>query len=70
MRLIDLNKMVTIHDEDNNAVIFGKLDTAEVEAIPVEWIRKWRKDKWFSNEPLEKRMIMAMNAENRPWKAD
>lgn len=30
------------------------------EVIPIEWIRKWRKDKWFSNEPLEKRMIMAM----------
>lgn len=39
MRLIDLDKMMAIYDEDNNAVIFGKLDTAAVEAIPIEWIR-------------------------------
>lgn len=43
MRLIDLDKVVTICDEDNNAVIFTNIKNAEVKAIPVEWIQWYLK---------------------------
>ena len=37
------------------------LEQAEtVEAIPIEWIKEWRKHKWFSNKPIEERIVMAM----------
>lgn len=39
-RLIDLDKMVSIYDEDNNTVIFGNLKTAEVKAIPIDWLQQ------------------------------
>ena len=29
-------------------------------SIPIEWIKKWRRDKWLGGEPIEKRTIMAM----------
>ena len=48
-RLIDLDKMMTIYDEDNNAVIFGNLEAAEVKAIPVEWLMK-KADEYASME--------------------
>ena len=41
MRLIDLDKAVSIYDEDNNAVIFTNVKNAEVKAIPIEWIKDW-----------------------------
>lgn len=40
MRLIDLDKAVSICDEDNNTVIFANIENAEVKAIPIEWIKK------------------------------
>ena len=44
MRLIDLDKAVSICDEDNNAVIFANIKNVEVKAIPVAWIMwDWRK---------------------------
>jgi len=39
MTLIDLDKAVSICDEDNNAVIFANIKNAEVKAIPIEWIK-------------------------------
>lgn len=41
MRLIDLDKAVSICDEDNNTVIFANIKNAEVKAIPIEWIRNY-----------------------------
>ena len=35
-------------------------DEREVKAIPIEWIKQWREDKWFSKKPIEERIIMAM----------
>lgn len=32
----------------------------EEESIPVEWIKQWRNDKWFSKRSIEERTIMAM----------
>ncbi len=42
MRLIDLDKAVTICDEDDNAVIYTNIKNAEVKAIPIEWLLKER----------------------------
>lgn len=42
MKLIDLDKAVTICDEDDNAVIYTNLKNAEVKAIPIEWLLKER----------------------------
>lgn len=43
MRLIDLDKAVTICDGDNyDAVIFANIKNAEVKAIPIEWLIKER----------------------------
>lgn len=39
MKLIDLDKAVSICDEDNNAVIFTNIKNVGVKAIPIEWIR-------------------------------
>lgn len=40
MRLIDLDKAVTIYDADDNAVIWTNIKNAEVKAIPIDWIEK------------------------------
>ena len=59
MRLIDADKLKT-------QWVFGKAEKEEiekaptVEAIPIEWIKEWRKRKWFSNKPIEERTVMAM----------
>ena len=47
MKLIDLDKAISICDEDNNSVIFANIKNAEVKAIPVEWIM-WD---WRRNQP-------------------
>ena len=39
MKLIDLDKAVSICDEDNNAVIFSNIKNVEVKAIPIEWLK-------------------------------
>lgn len=49
MRLIDLDKVVSIRDEDNNTVIFANIENAEVKAIPVEWIDNYI-SKWENAE--------------------
>lgn len=46
MRLIDLDKAVSICDEDNNTVIFANIGNAEVKAIPIEWIEHYVKNKF------------------------
>ena len=71
MRLIDADKLYekrfTVLDNIEIVPVYRAVvrvcdvkNAPTVEAIPIEWIKKWRKDKWFSSEPLEKRMIMAM----------
>ena len=45
MRLIDLDKAVSICDEDNNTVIFANIENAEVKAIPTEWIKNYARHK-------------------------
>lgn len=40
MRLIDLDKAMSICDEDNNTVIFANIENAEVKAIPIKWLRR------------------------------
>lgn len=42
MRLIDLDKAVTIYDEDSNAVIYANIKNAEVDAIPIKWLLEER----------------------------
>lgn len=42
MKLIDLDKAVTICDADDNAVIWTNIKNAEVKAIPIEWLLKER----------------------------
>lgn len=41
MKLIDLDKAVSICDADDNAVIWTNIKNAEVKAIPIEWIREY-----------------------------
>ncbi len=42
MKLIDLDKAMTICDEDDNAIIYTNIKNAEVKAIPIEWLLKER----------------------------
>lgn len=65
MRLIDADKLendivenITVKAVSRMLAITQGQPT--VEAIPIEWIKKWRRDKWLGGEPIEKRMIMAM----------
>lgn len=50
MKLIDLDKVVSICDEDNNTVIFANIKNAEVKAIPIEWIKEYASMKSFNDE--------------------
>ena len=46
---------------DDLAELMDKMPT--VEAIPIEWIKDWRKEKWFDRRlSMEERMVRAMVA--------
>lgn len=75
MRLIDRDKflgdMFDLYIENRwspRDIHFSLLDVRsnidspeyEVKAIPIEWIKDWRKHKWLSNKPIEERTVMAM----------
>ena len=59
MKLIDLDKAMSICDEDNNAVIFANTKNAEVKAIPIEWIRNYVST-WIS-EPYKNFALNMIN---------
>ena len=67
MRLIDANK-IRYSDLSDGKVPDGlwctwkeRIDAMPtVNAIPIEWIKEWRKHKWLSNKPIEERIVMAM----------
>lgn len=64
MRLIDLDEIEYFTLVDKFGIPRYKVELGEglsiVEAIPIEWIKEWRKHQWFSDKPLEERTIIAM----------
>lgn len=72
MRLIDADELpvtCTLKAINGEIAVTGWIEAERIneaptiEAIPIEWLKDWRKEKWFDRRlSMEERMVRAMVA--------